>query len=100
LPAGSVMEPSGTGVGGFVTVESAGVTVESVGVTEESAGVTVDSSGTGVGVTLVVSPGTTICSSGAADLLESSPQALNKRSAAAESVKLVLVLKFILTSFV
>jgi hypothetical protein len=57
----------------------------------------VESSGFAFGVGESV--GVTSTSSGADDLLESSPQALKKRSAAAERVKLVLVLKFIWTSF-
>ena len=91
MPSGSVMGPSGGRVDGstvgFVAAD------ESVGLVVESAGTVVESVGSGVGI-VVESVGLTAGSSGAADLLESSPQALKKRSAAAESAKLDLVLKF------
>jgi hypothetical protein len=81
-------------VGVSLIVESEGAAVESEGVAVESAGTAVESPGSGVGVVVESVGLITGCSSGAADLLESSPQALKKRSAAAESAKLVLVLKF------
>jgi hypothetical protein len=89
-----MMVPSSGLVEGPLFVVSEGVAVESVWFAVESPGISVELSGSGE-VVVVESVGvTTGCSSGAADLLESSPQALKKRSAAAESAKLVLVLKF------
>ena len=95
LPSGSVIGPSAGRVEGSV---AGSVTVESDGVAEESVGTVAESVGTGVGV-VEESAGVIAGSSGAAVLLESSPQAHKKRSAAAESVKLDLVLIFIVTSF-
>ena len=89
LPWGRTITPSSTGVFceesfGVVDEESLG---ESLGVREdESAGVVVESVGTGV-------------VSGVVDLsLEVSPQALRNKSAAADRVRLVLVLNVIVTS--
>jgi hypothetical protein len=78
---------------------SAGVVVVSTGVVTVSAGMVVVSVCIGSVVT-VESAGTGGKSSGAIDLLleESLPQALRTRSAAAERERLVLVLKFIVTS--
>jgi hypothetical protein len=84
--------------------ESTGVTAVSAGVDAVSAGVVVAvSAGTGVcveSVTFVESAGTGGRFSGALGLLleESLPQALRTRSAAAERVRLVLALIFIVTS--
>ena len=89
------MVPSLGLVEGSLFVVSEGVTVESGWFAVESAGILVESFGSGVGVVVESVGVITGCSSGAADLLESSPQAQRKRSAAAESAKLDLVLKFI-----